>query len=249
MSLEQLEEFGFGAADLIFYVPGLHSLGERDHHFRQKVYGLQMATGRLVYQLCEAGLKLGHSLQTIFSLGQDFLFRNLSQQFWDSLGFSRSPTGVARTPFLELKCFGWFFITSLIFNIMRHASPPLDRSTRRWPRTPPFRRCVFPISSPRHRRIRDQSQSRSKPGPPSPPRERLSQHQRSCPERYRHVRNNRESHRQSWQPASPLGAGLADCLHFPNSTTYSCRDSAKHWCDCVQIAQAEHCCDEALFPF
>jgi hypothetical protein len=36
-SFEQLEEFGFGAADLIFYVPGLHGLGERDHHFRQKV--------------------------------------------------------------------------------------------------------------------------------------------------------------------------------------------------------------------
>ena len=36
-SFEQLEEFGFGAADLIFYVPGLHGLGEGDHHFRQKV--------------------------------------------------------------------------------------------------------------------------------------------------------------------------------------------------------------------
>src|SRR4029077_5413034 len=41
-SFEQLEQFGFGAADLIFYVPGLHGLGERDHHFRQKVQGLQM---------------------------------------------------------------------------------------------------------------------------------------------------------------------------------------------------------------
>jgi hypothetical protein len=27
-SFEQLEEFGFGAADLIFYVPGLHGLGQ-----------------------------------------------------------------------------------------------------------------------------------------------------------------------------------------------------------------------------
>src|SRR6266852_4902743 len=110
-SFEQLEQFGFGAADLIFYVPGLHGLGERDHHFRQKVQGLQMATGCLVYQLCEARFNLGHPLRTIVSLGQNFLFRNLPQQFWDSLGFSRSPTGVARTPFLELKCFGWFFIT------------------------------------------------------------------------------------------------------------------------------------------
>src|SRR5216684_6658527 len=76
-SLEQLEEFGFGAADLIFDVPGLHGLGERDHHFRQKVQGLQMATGCLVYQLCEARFNLGHPLRTIVSLGQNFLFRNL----------------------------------------------------------------------------------------------------------------------------------------------------------------------------
>jgi len=27
-SFEQLKEFGFGAGDLIFYVPGLHVLGE-----------------------------------------------------------------------------------------------------------------------------------------------------------------------------------------------------------------------------
>jgi AhpD family alkylhydroperoxidase len=124
-SFKQLEEFGFGAADLIFYVPGLHGLGEGDHHFRQKVQGLQMATGCLVYQLCQARFNLGHPLRTIVSLGQNFLFRNLPQQFWDSLGFSGSPTGVARTPFLELKCFGWFFVTPLIFNIMGHASPRL----------------------------------------------------------------------------------------------------------------------------
>src|SRR6202162_4444854 len=149
-SFEQLEQFGFGAADLILYVPGLHGLGERDHHFRQKIQGLQMATGCLVYQLCETRFNLGHPLGTIVSLRQNFLFRNLPQQFWDSLGFSGSPTGVARTPFLELKCFGRFFITPLIFNIMSHASLPLDRSTRRLPRTPPFCPCVFPISSPRH---------------------------------------------------------------------------------------------------
>ena len=142
-SFEQLKEFGFGAANLIFHVPGLHGLGKEIIIFDQKVRAFKSPLAAWFINWVKLAFNLGHPLRTIVSLGSELFDSQPSPATLGSRGFSRSATGVARAPFLELKCFGWFPVTDLILNIMSHGSPPLDRSTHPLRRTPLFLPVCF----------------------------------------------------------------------------------------------------------
>lgn len=60
--------------------PFLYDTWEAAHHVRENLCCFQITSGCFVRYLREAGFELGHILGAIFSLGQDFLFRNLREQ-------------------------------------------------------------------------------------------------------------------------------------------------------------------------
>src|ERR1017187_1382091 len=146
MAFQCCQELFSHACFRSFHVSLLCELGEADHHLHEKFPCFQITTRCFVCQLSEAGLDLGHILGAILSIGQNFLFSNLSEQSWDPGCLPRAPTGVTRTSFLESRCFRWCFIANLILSITRHWAPPLDRSARPLRHKLLFPQCAVPIS-------------------------------------------------------------------------------------------------------